>query len=164
MSGIEGKSGKYIRTKPPWNKGKKCPQTSMERNGSWKGGRILRGEYISIKIPDHPNADSQGYVKEHRLVMEKHLGRILLESEVVHHINSDRQDNKIENLMLYSNHSIHMIDHNAGKESHKVILVCDLCGSEKLVYPHIAKKQKFCSILCSNRSKDKKPWKRRKVI
>jgi hypothetical protein len=39
-------------------------------------------------------------IKEHRLVMENHLGRKLLPSEHIHHINGDVKDNQIDNLMV----------------------------------------------------------------
>lgn len=103
---------KNMKGREPWNKGKKCPETSMEKNGSWKGGRVLRTGYYSIKIPTHPQADKQGYVKEHRLIMENHLGRYLMKSEVVHHKNKDIKDNRIENLELFSSNSKHMKYHN----------------------------------------------------
>lgn len=82
-----------------------------ESNPNWKG-RILRGKYIYIKVYDHPNGGKQGYVAEHRLVMEKHIGRYLDKKEVVHHINGIESDNRIENLKLYSSAGQHT------KESH----------------------------------------------
>ena len=67
----------------------------------WKGGRIKRrGGYIALMRPDHPAATIQGYVREHRLVMEAVVGRYLTEYEVVHHVNGDPADNRMENLKL----------------------------------------------------------------
>ena len=66
----------------------------------WK--TIKKGEYLYAKIPNHPNATKNGYVLEHRAVMENFLGRYLEVSEVVHHINNHKHDNRIENLRLMS--------------------------------------------------------------
>ncbi len=43
----------------------------------------------------------------HRLVMEEHLGRELKSSEVVHHIDKDKSNNKLSNLVLFSTQSEH---------------------------------------------------------
>lgn len=67
--------------------------------------------YVYVYVPNHPNTTKQGYVMEHILVMEKHIGRYLKSDEVVHHINHIRDDNKIENLQLmtFKEHaSLHM--------------------------------------------------------
>ena len=105
--GVKGKSGVYLRTKPAWNKGMKGIYTG-EKSSNWKGGKIFRGKYIYIKKPEHPNSGKQGYIAEHRLVMEKHLGRYLTKKEVVHHINEIRDDNRIENLKVFKNNGKHL--------------------------------------------------------
>jgi hypothetical protein len=70
-------------------------------NWHWCGGtKKHSGGYILIYFPDHPAADRQGFVLEHRVVMENYLGRYLRSNEIVHHINQDKTDNRIENLML----------------------------------------------------------------
>jgi hypothetical protein len=58
--------------------------------------------YITIYEPEHPNATVNGHVLEHRKVMSEVLGRPLLATEQVHHINGIRHDNRLENLELWS--------------------------------------------------------------
>lgn len=78
-----------------------------------KGYRTYMREYLKVRAPEgHPNSDKDGYILEHRLVMEQHLGRYLETGEVVHHINGVKDDNRIENLQLRRSRK----DHGHGHE------------------------------------------------
>lgn len=55
-----------------------------------------------VQVPEHPAAHKVGYVAEHRLVMEKMIGRYLRPEETVHHINGVRTDNRPGNLELWT--------------------------------------------------------------
>lgn len=78
----------------------------------WKGGKTDSGHgYILVYKPDHPNAINNKYVREHRLVMEKHIGRLLKKTEVVHHIDGNTKNNKISNLMLFPSSVAHLKYH-----------------------------------------------------
>jgi hypothetical protein len=68
------------------------------------GRKPYKNAYGYVVLTDwgHPNAFSQGRVFEHVAVMAEHLGRPLLKGENVHHINGVRDDNRIENLELWS--------------------------------------------------------------
>ena len=77
------------------------------RNPNWKGGVIYERGYRLIFIPEYNTNTSCSYEYEHRLIMEKHLGRKLKSTEIIHHINGIRDDNRIENLMLFKSNSEH---------------------------------------------------------
>ena len=75
------------------------PKKYKAPNGS--GHREPHG-YIYINKVDHPNAQKRGRIYEHTFVMSEHLGRSLRKGESVHHKNGIRDDNRIENLELWS--------------------------------------------------------------
>ena len=75
--------------------------------------------YIAVYAPEHPACNAEGYVMEHRLIMEEYIGRCLADNEVVHHINRKRNDNRIENLLLMtaSEHmSYHMTERHKNRK------------------------------------------------
>ena len=70
-----------------------------ERNPNWNGGRSCIRGYALVLCPEHPKADFNGYIPEHRLALEKRLGRFLKPGEVVHHIDMDKSNNSPDNLV-----------------------------------------------------------------
>jgi DNA-binding transcriptional MerR regulator len=80
-----------------------------ENNPSWRGGRVIdKDGYVLVKSPDHPRRDRHGYVREHRLVMEARLGRLLTETEVVHHRDGGKQNNSPDNLEVFDTNGRHL--------------------------------------------------------
>lgn len=77
--------------------------TAMEKNGNWTGGKVIRNGYRFIKSPNHPQTSASGYMREHRLVMEKKLKRYLTANEHIHHKDGDKQNNNPDNLELFTN-------------------------------------------------------------
>ena len=95
-----------------FKKGVGCGKVG-DKHPSWRGGiKINRTGHVSVYSPTHPNRDKQGFYKEHRLVMEEHLGRYLLKHEIIHHKNGEPYDNRIENLQLFNCQSDHLKFHH----------------------------------------------------
>jgi transposase len=100
-------------------------------HGSWKGGISKNSGGYILQSPALGDAaylmrSKSGYVPQHRLVMANYLGRPLLKSETVHHINGIKDDNRIENLQLRIGH------HGVG-----VCYKCSECGSHKIEPTHL---------------------------
>ena len=107
--------------------------------------------YIRVKT-------STGWELEHRVIMAKMLGRELRSSEVVHHINGDKQDNRPENLQLVAN-SAHVSQHLVEKfKAHRIELSCPMCGKQftrrrsKVRWARKQGHRMYCSRRCTGKS------------
>lgn len=93
--------------RPPVIKGAKrdAPWLRGENHPNWKGGKKVNGsgEYTRTGKVDGITQ----YAKTARLIMAEHIGRELQDTEVVHHINRNSLDNRIENLQLLPNQAEH---------------------------------------------------------
>ena len=107
--------------------------------------RIQSKNYIRLRIPNHPSAGKDGYVYEHRFVVEVSLGRFLSDDEIVHHKNENTADNRIENLEVMSDG-----DHSSHHHSLKVEIICPSCGNKFYRPPCRTKNRKasHCSREC----------------
>lgn len=98
--------------------GEKWGFEAGEANPNWRGGRCINSKgYRITYIPGHHLANAEGWVPEHRLIMERTLGRPLSSSEIVHHIDGDKLNNEIDNLMLCTSHQEHTSIHMSQRKS-----------------------------------------------
>ena len=91
------------RKRPPRSPEHRAHLSSLQQgigNSNWKGGVRKKGGYVLELCHGHPAADRWGYVYQHRLVMERHLGRLLTQGEIVHHLDGDKANNDLSNLEL----------------------------------------------------------------
>ena len=105
------------------------------------------GRYNRIYCPTHPNATKAGFVYEHRLVIEKILGRYLRKDEKVHHRNGNQLDNRPENLEVLSSSEHTTLHWKEGKFAKNCMKrpnpkPCQHCGA--IVLRHIQNKCMRC--------------------
>ena len=85
-----------------------------EKSGNWNGGKRKTSKgYIQILCPDHPRADSSGYVMEHIVIFERETGIEIPQNCCIHHLNGNKSDNRIENLCMMT-HASHTVFHHKG--------------------------------------------------
>ena len=72
-----------------------------QNNPKWKGGITHDSSgRVMVLRPNHPMANGWGYVYRYRIIMERKLKRFLKPSELIHHLNGNRTDDRIENLLV----------------------------------------------------------------
>ena len=94
---------------------RKKGEATGSKNSNWKGGKIINSGYLHILKPNHPRVSASKYYKyvaNGVLVAEKILERYLDKKEIVHHINSVRNDDRPENLYLFATKGEHISYHN----------------------------------------------------
>jgi hypothetical protein len=122
-SGIERRGFHEKSKRHKMKIGLRSKERTGEMHHSWKGGKTKTNEgYVYVIQPNHPCTNANGAVLEHRLVMERIIGRYLRPEEIVHHINEKKDDNRPENLFLFSSSKWHTYYHMMIRTNRKVEL------------------------------------------
>lgn len=90
--------------------------------------------YVTIYCPNHPKAGSNGMVYEHIVKAEEKIHRVLKPQEVVHHIDGNRSNNSLDNLIVFASREDHTSYHQSGQSyfddegiAHSLNLKSNLC-------------------------------------
>lgn len=133
------KMSEQRRGRPTWNSGMAGNYQKWTKHGAeapgYKGGISEKGNrgYRKILMPEHPYADANGYVFEHRLVCENLLGRYLTDEEIVHHRDGNRLNNDPSNLFIFYGHDTHIAFHKA-KLRDSSLTEEEFCRGEDIVF------------------------------
>lgn len=121
-------------------------------------GVVSKGEYNYIICFQHPNAiPRNGYVLEHRFLKEKEIGRVLNSDEVVHHIDGNKKNNSLDNLVVMTQNE-HARLHQYLRGKNMVELRCPQCGKIFQLAKNqsfLVKKNKYNCNCCSKECKGK---------
>jgi hypothetical protein len=130
------------------------PPRREERIG-WKGGVKTVNGYRYARTPGHPFASKHGeYVAEHRLVVEKKLGRFLQPHEVVDHIDGNRSNNAPENLRVFQSNAEHLAATITGKRKKMSELGREILRQNAQQRPRNARGQLISSIHWKSKTYD----------
>jgi len=97
------KKGQHPSPKTEFKKG----QNLREKHWNWKKGKSKSRRYIYLLKPNHPFATKKRYVRRSRLIAEQYLKRYLTPEEIVHHINEIKDDDRLENFIVFTKDVYH---------------------------------------------------------
>lgn len=111
-----------------------------KRNNNEYKNYVFTGKYLAILLPTHHLARTDGYVYLHQLQAEKKLNRNLRKGECVHHVDENKYNNELDNLMIFktiSDHTaFHMgadiyLDEDVWVAKPNIDSICPICGTNK---------------------------------
>lgn len=118
--------------------------------------QIDKNNYCSIGFH---NKKLNGRFLIHRLVAKAFLNENLDTTNIVHHIDKDRTNNAVSNLLIIDSKSHHILH----QQKYPLTKICDVCGKRFMPKPTKRKRSKVCSNECklkldmANREKQKRP-------
>ena len=102
---------------PGWQdgRGRHGSHVRGSRHPRWNDGRMLSEHgYVKVRVGvEHPLADPNGYAYEHQMVWTAARGPVP-PGRVLHHANSEKTDNRLENLEILTRGE-HATEHNAAR-------------------------------------------------
>ena len=124
---------------------------NMKHGNRWKGGRSLTPHgYILLRMPEHPRANSNGYVYEHIVVAENKLGRALAPGEIIHHLDGNSQNNDSENIFVTKSIADHKVYHRLAQsglrlpgEDNPIVYCACGCGGSFVKYDKDGRPRKY---------------------
>lgn len=105
-----------IKFRAEYNNSNRDVYTLIPKRKDHKGWYLQQG-YVKRLVANHPYCDKRGYVMEHRLVLEEFFNRFLRPTEIVHHLDGNRQNNLVSNLELLDDQNKHASKHLRGKRN-----------------------------------------------
>lgn len=121
---------------------------------SWKGGKPLTADgYQKIQV------SRKKYRLEHRLLFEEHLGRSLTNEEIIHHIDGNKLNNRLENLDLCPTKGVHTKAHHSLESLGFLLLKAGYAYYDRNTHTYVAH-DKLCELLEHPEEGDQQPSKR----
>ncbi len=93
--------------------GKKRSSSTVKKMSSshkklWEGNERIDSEgYVFVRDDNHPFKNYRGYVRKHRKIIEDFIGMIIPKEYDIHHVDKNKENNRISNLMVFSSRSAH---------------------------------------------------------